>query len=344
MGIRTKDGGADARGGTRPPARCAPAAAQRHRALALLVPPALLGRVHAGGSQPRGGMRRAGSGTRLAAFGVRSTPDVPGHGDPPRPPSLLAALSMARQSPSRLERRIMAILRPRRPRPSALFSGALLAVTGLLGLSTAIAHPVPREQTDASVTRADQTSIPGDRRGEPGRYRRCGGRGKPRFRPPVPQAVGTADGAGRGAAEVGIEDAGNAEPGPDFGDGASLTGAVDRGRSALSDSPGTVTAGYDLTAPRPVDLQEVSCYPPSTDREDTGDPVPGRHPVFNVRTLPIIGVERRGADRFAVTVRRRGAPLHARARRSGSWVQWAPNHRRGRLDHPRIRRSEVSID
>lgn len=67
-----------------------------------------------------------------------------------------AALSMARQSRSRLERRIMAILRPRRPRTSALVSGALLTVTGLLGLSTAIAHPVPSDRAAAAFSEARQ--------------------------------------------------------------------------------------------------------------------------------------------------------------------------------------------
>ena len=210
-----------------------------------------------------------------------------------------AALSMARQSPSRLEKRIMAILRPRRPRTSALVSGALLTVTGLLGLSTAIAHPVPREQTDAPVTRADQTVS--REIGEENPAAIVGAADEQtEVQASGSTGVGTADGVGRGAAEVGIEDAGYAEPGPDFGDGASRTGAVDRGRSALSDAPGIVTAGYDLTAPRPVDLQEVSCYPPPADREDPEDPVPGTAPVFKVRTLPI-GIMRRGADRFAGT-------------------------------------------
>lgn len=161
----------------------------------------------------------------------------------------------------------MAILRPRRPRTSALVSGALLTVTGLLGLSTAIAHPVPREQAGVPVTQARQPSV---------------------------------ESPGRGAAEVGIEDAGNGESRADIGDGAATTGAVDRGRSPVADSPDIFTAGPDLSASPPVELQEVSCYPPSEGREDPGDAIPGSPPVFNVRTVPI-GIERQGADRFAGT-------------------------------------------
>ena len=212
-----------------------------------------------------------------------------------------AALSMARQSPSRLEKRIMAILRPRRPRPSALVSGALLTVTGLLGLSTAIAHPVPREQTDAPVTQAHQPSSWEIDEDNPASAIVAADR-QPEARASGTTAVETAESASGGHSEGGIEDAGNAELGPDIGDGAPITGAVDRGRSVVSDSPGIVTAGYDLTAPRPVDLQEMSCDPAPAGREDPGDPVPGTAAVFKVRTMPITGVQRRGADRLAKTV------------------------------------------
>ena len=68
---------------------------------------------------------------------------------------LVAALSMARLSPSRLEKRIMAILRPRRPRPNALATAALLAAIAALGVSVAVTHPVHREGTDALVKLAD---------------------------------------------------------------------------------------------------------------------------------------------------------------------------------------------
>lgn len=61
----------------------------------------------------------------------------------------VAALSLARQSPSRLEKRIMAILRPRRPRPSALATAALVMATGSLGVSVAVTNPVHRENPDA---------------------------------------------------------------------------------------------------------------------------------------------------------------------------------------------------
>lgn len=209
----------------------------------------------------------------------------------------VAALSMARQSPSRLERRIMAILRPRRSRTSALLSAALLTVTGLLGLSTSIAHPVPREHADTPVTQAHQSAA-----------REIGGENPAAAvdaadRQPEasgPAAEETANSAARGPAEAGMEDGGSGEPGPGIGDGASTTEAVDRGRSTVSDPSGIVTAGYDVTAPPPVDLQEMNCWPPSPGEEEAGDPVLGRPPVFNVRTVPI-GIVREGEDQFAVT-------------------------------------------
>ena len=67
-------------------------------------------------------------------------------------PAPLAALSLVQRSRPRLERRIMAILRPHRPRTSAFVTGAILTVTGLLGVSTAIAHPVPRVEGDNGAT------------------------------------------------------------------------------------------------------------------------------------------------------------------------------------------------
>lgn len=208
----------------------------------------------------------------------------------------VAALSMARQPPSRMERRIMAILRPRPPRTSALVSGALLTVTVLLGLSAAVAHPVPGEQAGAPAVQVLRPSP-----------RVIGAENPPAAvaaadRRPEGQASGStpaenAESVGRGAAGAGIEDAGNGQPGTDIGGVASITGAVGRGGSAVSDSPGVVTAGRDLTAPRSVDLQE-RCWPPPADREETGAPVPGSLPVFKVRTVPI-GIVRQGADRFA---------------------------------------------
>ena len=213
----------------------------------------------------------------------------------------VAALSMARQSPSRLERRIMAILRPGRPRTSALVSGALLTVTGLLGLSTAIAHPVPREQADVPAIQAHQPSSQEIGEENPAAAVATADR-RPEARASGYTAEETAESAGRGAAKAGIEDGGNSEPGPGIGDGDSTTEAVDRGRSTVPDSPGIVTAGYDVTAPPPVDLQEMNCWPPSAGQEETGDTVPGSSPVpvFNVRTLPI-GIKREGEDQFAVT-------------------------------------------
>ena len=216
----------------------------------------------------------------------------------------VAALSMARQSPSRLERRIMAILRPRRPRTSALVSGALLTVTGLLGLSAAIAHPVPREeaditvsQVDASVTQAGKPSFPGTDEENPGASV-VAAEGQPEAQASGSASVETERSAGGGVAEAGTADAGNGEPGPDIGDGTSLAGPVHRGRNAVPDSPDIVTVGHAPGEFRPAELQEVSCYPPSGAREDPGDPVAGSAPAFNVRLVPI-GVVRQGEDRFA---------------------------------------------
>ncbi|MYG82219.1 MAG: hypothetical protein F4187_10885 [Gemmatimonadetes bacterium] len=174
----------------------------------------------------------------------------------------VAALSMARQSSSRLEKRIMAILRPRRPRTSALVSGAVLTVTGLLGLSAAIAHPVPREQAGAHVTRADASVI---QIGQPSSREIdvenpaasvAAPDGQLEAMASASMAAETVESAGGEAAEGGIEDAGNSEP----------------------------------PALRPLDLQEVNCYPPSTGRLD---PI-----AFHVRTVPI-GIMREGEDRFA---------------------------------------------
>lgn len=71
----------------------------------------------------------------------------------------VAALSMARQSPSRLERRIMAILRPRHARPSALataaLTAALVAANAALGVAVAVTHPVHRGSAGALVILAD---------------------------------------------------------------------------------------------------------------------------------------------------------------------------------------------
>ena len=71
----------------------------------------------------------------------------------------VAALSMARLSPSRLEKRIMAILRPRRPRPSALATAALVMAIGGLGVSVAVTHPVHREKADALVVLSDPSLV-----------------------------------------------------------------------------------------------------------------------------------------------------------------------------------------
>ncbi len=209
----------------------------------------------------------------------------------------VAALSMARQSPSRLERRIMAILRPRRPRTSALASVALLTATGLAGLSTAVAHPVPRERTDGLAVRTHPSKETAEENpaaavGAADAHNEAQAFGS--------TAVETAEDPGRGPAEQGIEDAGNGDPGPDIGDFASIAGAVGRGRNAVSDTPVTATAGRDLTAPPPVGFQQMSCRPPSEGREKTGDPLPGSPPVINVRTAPM-GIVRQDGDLVAVT-------------------------------------------
>lgn len=191
----------------------------------------------------------------------------------------------------------MAILRPRRPRTSALVSGALLTVTGLLGLSTAIAHPVPREQADAPAIQAHQPATQNIGEENPD----AAVAAQPEAQDFGSTGLETAESPGRRNDEQAVEDAGKGEPEPEIGDGTSLTGAVDRGRSAVSDSPGIVTAGYDVTVPPPVDLQEMNCWPPSEGREETGDPVPGSAKVYNVRTVPI-GIVREGEDQFAVTL------------------------------------------
>jgi len=195
----------------------------------------------------------------------------------------------------------MAILRPRRPRTSALVSGALLTVTGLLGLSAAIAHPVPREQADASATQVHQPSSREIDEENPAAAVAAADR-QPEAHVSPPTVVETAKSAGRGVAEAGTEDGGNVEPGPAIGDGASITEAVDRGRSTVPASPDIVTAGYDLTAPPPVDLQKMNGWPPAPGEEETGDTVPESPPipVFTVRTVPI-GIVREGEDQFAVT-------------------------------------------
>ncbi len=67
----------------------------------------------------------------------------------------VAALSMASLSPSRLEKRIIAILRPRRPRPSALATAGLIVAIAALGVSVAVTHPVHREGGETTVTLTD---------------------------------------------------------------------------------------------------------------------------------------------------------------------------------------------
>ena len=57
------------------------------------------------------------------------------------PGPLVLSLPMARRSRSQLERRIVSILKPHRPRPSTIVTAVMLtAITGL-GISAAVAHP-----------------------------------------------------------------------------------------------------------------------------------------------------------------------------------------------------------
>ena len=68
----------------------------------------------------------------------------------------LASLPMIQ--PSQLERRIMSILAPRRPRASAPATGALVFLIGGLGLSAAVAHPV---ESAPPAERAASARVPG---------------------------------------------------------------------------------------------------------------------------------------------------------------------------------------
>ena len=58
------------------------------------------------------------------------------------PGPLVLSLPMARRSRSQLERRIVSILKPHRPRPSTIVTAVLLTAIGGVGISAAVAHPV----------------------------------------------------------------------------------------------------------------------------------------------------------------------------------------------------------
>ena len=177
----------------------------------------------------------------------------------------LVALSLVQQSRSRLERRIMAILRPHGPRTSALVTGAFLTVTGLLGVSTAIAHPVPREKTDAGVIPANPTVFHTIDDVETATVPVTAA-----ARPPEASASGSTVG--------------------ELGEAAGAIGAT--GRSAGAESPMSVSIADVPSPPRTVEMQEVSCDPPRVgpnDPRNTGPDIVG------------VGLLRHDGDRYAWT-------------------------------------------
>jgi len=75
-----------------------------------------------------------------------------------------ALVSLPMVQPSQLERRIMAILAPRRPRASAVVTAVVLFLLGGLGLSAAVARPVPATPSpfvaaSGPTTAADVASV-----------------------------------------------------------------------------------------------------------------------------------------------------------------------------------------
>ncbi len=74
-------------------------------------------------------------------------------------PSVLS-LPLVRHSRSQLERRILSVLNPRRPRRSAAATAVLFATIGCVGVSTAVTHPVrdsSQEEQFVGLLPADQT-------------------------------------------------------------------------------------------------------------------------------------------------------------------------------------------
>ena len=159
-------------------------------------------------------------------------------------PAPLAALSLVQRSRPRLERRIMAILRPHRPRTSALVTGALLAVTGLLGVSAAIAHPVPRVEGDAGVIAAEPVALltAGDGETPAAPVRTAG---------PPPETS---------ASDAGVDES----------VAVSLTGVPAGGKSVVRESPEDVSMTDGPGALQTSRLQEVECVSPSSVAEDFG--------------------------------------------------------------------------
>lgn len=187
----------------------------------------------------------------------------------------VAALSMARQSPSRLEKRIMAILRPRRPRASAPVTGALLTATVLLGVSAAIAHPVHRMKNDAGGSPADPGSLHAagvaETHAAPDRV------AMPSREAAVTEVAGAEPGAGAGAGVgAGAEGALERVPGvasegaPKGAAGEAVGGneaAADAGAATGAEPGSTMRSPGVPPTPR---LQEVECVSRSAVAEDFG--------------------------------------------------------------------------
>lgn len=90
--------------------------------------------------------------------------------------------------PSQLERRIMSILAPDRPRASAIATGAVLLLIGGLGLSAAVAHPI-EASGDAAIAASSAASA---------------GRGLARGVAPSPTAAAGARGAATATSPLAI--------------------------------------------------------------------------------------------------------------------------------------------
>ena len=167
----------------------------------------------------------------------------------------VAALSMARQSPSRLERRIMAILRPRHARPSALATAALVAANAALGVAVAVTHPVHRGSAGALFILADPPVTLQD--------------------PPAglqePPAVRTGDEDARGAK---VPQAGSPSENPGFGSSMSHPGhpasgsgegSVEAGAAASDGEPATGDRTPVVTEPG-ADAEPFARAPASVGR------------------------------------------------------------------------------
>ena len=72
------------------------------------------------------------------------------------------SLPMVRYTGPRLERRIASILKPHRPRPSTIATGAVLAAVGAAGVSAAVAHPTRFPSTGSNRARIIENARPPD--------------------------------------------------------------------------------------------------------------------------------------------------------------------------------------